>query len=81
MVVGNLGRVAATRSSYAALLLYEEYRDQSSGHYGRAADEQVTLFKDGEPVREYLPPAIIGDEEDDQCEQEVCHDLGRHVQG
>jgi len=71
VVVSNIGTVARTRSSYAAILLYEEYRDQSQGHYGRAGDEQVTLFADGEPVREYLPPSIVGDGE--ECEQEVIH--------
>jgi len=74
VVVSNIGTVARLRSSYAAVLIYEEYVDKSRNHDGYAADSQVTLFADGEPLREYLPPSIVGDGE--ECEQEVIHVVG-----
>ena len=54
VIVGNIGTVE-TGDLTACIATYGEYVHQSEAHYGRAEDEPVTLFKDGEPFREYTP--------------------------
>ncbi len=34
--------------------VFATYREQSQTNYGRAAGEDVTLWKDGEPVKEFI---------------------------
>jgi hypothetical protein len=53
--VGNIGKVYDGTSGFEAKRIYSEYRKQSRAKYGRAADEPVTLFKDGEVYWEDLP--------------------------
>lgn len=51
--VGNIGVTYSGILLKEALATYKEYKSQSAQNYGRAAGEQVTLFKDGEPWREH----------------------------
>lgn len=53
VVVGNIGSVYHGDLLREALLTFKVYKDQSKEGYGRAGGEQVTLFRDGEPWREY----------------------------
>ena len=52
--VGNIGMVYDGSSYKKALRAYLEYVSQSKAHYGRASQESVTLFSDGEIVREFI---------------------------
>ena len=54
VVVGNVGTTYSGNLLKAALATYKEYKSQSATNYGRAAGEQVTLFKDGEPLCDYV---------------------------
>lgn len=54
VIVGNIGTVTDTNLLREALKDYKEYKDQSKDGYGRAADESVTLMKNGEPWREHF---------------------------
>lgn len=54
VTVGNIGTVYEGTSSREAAETFDEYRAQSCDNYGRAVGEHVTLWKDGEPWREYL---------------------------
>jgi hypothetical protein len=54
VVVGNIGTTYSGDLLKEALRNYKEYKSQSEQNYGRAAGEQVTLFKDGEPLYEYV---------------------------
>lgn len=53
VVVGNIGTTYSGVLLKEALTHYSEYKSQSVNDYGRAAGEQVTLFKDGEPLYEH----------------------------
>lgn len=53
VTVGNIGTVYEGKNSREAAETFDEYRAQSQDNYGRAAGEPVTLWKDGEPWREY----------------------------
>lgn len=53
VVVGNIGTTYSGNLLKEALKNYKEYKSQSKQNYGRAAGEQVTLLKDGEPLYEY----------------------------
>jgi hypothetical protein len=53
ITVGNVGTVYEGTSSREAAETFDEYVSQSAADYGRAAGEPVTLWKDGEPWREY----------------------------
>jgi len=59
VIVGNLGRVYAGKSRLDANLMFREYRKKSDRGYGRVAGEAVTMFRDGEPVREHRGAARI----------------------
>lgn len=52
--VGNIGRVYEGDSLLEANKAWGEYRRQSEENYGRAAGESVTMYRDGEPMREYF---------------------------
>jgi hypothetical protein len=56
VIVGNIGTVYDGDDLSEAERVYEEYVGQSKGGYGRAADEDVTLMGDGEPIQEYDAP-------------------------
>jgi len=57
VVVGNIGTVE-DRNFYECLKAYGEYVKQSKAGYGRAADERVTLFRDGEIQQEHIPGCL-----------------------
>lgn len=54
IIVGNIGQVHDCTNAKEALAVYTEYVNQSSASYGRAAGEDVTIMRDGEPWREYV---------------------------
>jgi len=54
VVVGNIGTVYSGWSTKDAARTFMEYRVQSKSGYGRASHEPVTLFYDGEIVKEYI---------------------------
>ena len=53
VVVGNVGTVYAGNSRRDAIAEYEACKGASIGDVGRMAGEPVTLFADGEILREY----------------------------
>lgn len=53
VVVGNIGTVYDGDSYREAVNVLEEYVSQSVNGYGRASDEDVTLFKDGDLKEEH----------------------------
>lgn len=53
VIVGNIGKVHEGSSRAAALKAYNTYVRQSKSGYGRASGEQVSLWKDNEPIKEY----------------------------
>lgn len=63
VIVGNIGTVEITGSEEKALETFNEYVDQSKTNYGRAAGESVTIFKDGEPYKEFIGEIDLQEEE------------------
>ena len=63
VIVGNIGTTYSGPSRKIALEHYSEYKKQSMYHYGRAADEDVTLMCDGEVLYEYNAMVFPEDEE------------------
>lgn len=55
VTVGNIGQVYDGTNARDARATFREYADQSARGYGRAAAEPVTLWMDGEPIRESDP--------------------------
>lgn len=55
VIVGNIGRVYAGNSERAAKDCYDLYVHKSKNNKGNSAGEDVTLFKDGEPINEHTP--------------------------
>jgi hypothetical protein len=55
IIVGNIGSVYSGPSKREANRAFREYVDQSKSGYGRASGEEVTMFCDGETVKEYFP--------------------------
>lgn len=53
VVVGNLGTVYDGNDEKEACDTYDDYVSQSKNNYGRAGNEDVTLFEDGEPSDEH----------------------------
>lgn len=53
--VGNVGDMPET-SKKAALQSFAQWVKLSKGSQGRASGEDVTLFINGEPVKEYFAP-------------------------
>ena len=53
MIVGNIGSVYSGTSESNALLAYEEYVNQSTLNYGRAAGESVILMVNDHPWLEH----------------------------
>jgi len=54
LLVGNLGCVYEGTCPIQANAAWGEYKRQSMSNYGRAAGEDVTLFRNGELIREYV---------------------------
>jgi hypothetical protein len=52
VTVGNIGNVYSGNGTEARRV-FAEYRAQSVANCGRASGEDVTLWKDGEPVQEF----------------------------
>lgn len=55
VVVGNVGSVHTGGNFKEATKRFNEYVRQSRSGVGRAGKEDVILFQDGEPVREFYP--------------------------
>lgn len=55
VVVGNVGSVYKGNSKVKAHTDYIHYLDQSKSGRGRAGNQEVTMFKNGEPTQEYVP--------------------------
>lgn len=53
VIVGNTGRVYAGSSYKTAITKYNWYVRLSKGTQGRVSGEQVSLWKDNEPVKEH----------------------------
>lgn len=53
VTVSNIGTVY-TGNGRDAKRVFATYRKQSLENYGRAAGEDVTQWRDGEPVREFI---------------------------
>ena len=56
VVVGSVGTVHAGHNGLIALKWFKEYVKISKQPHGRAASENVTLFRDGEILKEYTAP-------------------------
>jgi hypothetical protein len=54
VIVGNIGLVYQGSNPCEAGKIFKEYKEQSRSGYGRASGESVTMFKHGEPIREYI---------------------------
>lgn len=54
VIVGNIGKVYEGTNAKESLEIWQEYANQSANNYGRAAGEDVTLMRDGEPLSEYF---------------------------
>lgn len=53
VTVSNLGNVYSGNGRDAKRV-FATYREQSRADYGRASGESVTLWKDGEPSKEFV---------------------------
>lgn len=51
---GNVGQVYLGFNKTIANQIFEEYSSDSCNGYGRVSGEEVTLFCDGEPIREQV---------------------------
>lgn len=58
VVVGNIGTVYSGTSKSDTAMTWIAYVDQSKSGKGRAGNEPVTMFCDGEIVKEYAPEQI-----------------------
>lgn len=56
VIVTNIGQVYDGTDEESARDTYWHYVDVSKSGAGRAGNEQVTLCRNGEPLREYTPP-------------------------
>ena len=54
--VGNIGKVFESDSLDRVLAVYHDYREQSRNGIGRAAGENVTVFKDDILRWEFVHP-------------------------
>lgn len=53
VVVGNIGTVYDGTNKVEALKDFEEYKEQSESDVGRAGGENVVLFENDEPIKEF----------------------------
>jgi len=55
VICGNIGYVELGTESYCqAFNCFETYVEQSNTDYGRAAGENVAMFRDGDLIKEYV---------------------------
>jgi len=61
VTVGNIGYVGGHNSLTQAYALYNEYKRQSEGNYGRASGEDVALWETGvnDPIATYVGTGSI----------------------
>ncbi len=59
IIVGNIGHVGTYEDLEAALVVFIDYVSQSLHGYGRASGETVSLFQDGELIKDYNPPTTL----------------------
>jgi len=55
VIVGNVGTVHTGNDEREALLIFSTYVDRSKAGRGRCGTEEVTLMKDGDIAKQYLP--------------------------
>lgn len=55
VVVGNIGTVRETSDRADAMATWKAYVERSRQGIGRGGHEPVTLFEDGEIIREHVP--------------------------
>ena len=55
VTVGNIGEVYSGNSHSDARHVFDQYKAQSLANEGRASAEPVTIWEQGEPVREFVP--------------------------
>ena len=55
VIVGNIGKVHEGGGRLKAFAVFQEYIKKSDATYGRASGENVTLWKNNEPHKEYSP--------------------------
>lgn len=55
VIVGNIGTVCNVSSKQAADGVYAVYKEQSIKGYGRASGEPVTMTKNEEIIKEWVP--------------------------
>lgn len=75
VIVGNIGKVHEGGFIDTARAQFAVYKNRSIKGLGRAAGENVTLWKDGEIIDEYDPSD--GDEEEQEiptCDACGCND-------
>lgn len=58
VIVGNVGTVYDGDNVAVAIYRYAAYKDASRDGIGRSASEPVTLMRDGEIWREYVPETL-----------------------
>lgn len=58
LIVGNIGTVYRGSLETTARKEFNEYVRLSKAGYGRVAGEPVTLFKDGEIIKEHAPELV-----------------------
>ena len=56
VIAGNVGTVYSGPDAEAAREKFQAYVEMSAEGFARVGGEQVTLFEDGEPVEEFVPP-------------------------
>ncbi len=64
VIVGYIGTVFDGDDKETALIAYEDYVEISkTRERGKAYGEDVTLFEDGEPIKEYLGHLSAGEDD------------------
>lgn len=53
VIVGNIGIVYHGNNKTDALNHFEEYKEQSESGVGRAGGENVVLFENDQPIKEF----------------------------
>ncbi len=66
VTIGNIGNALATTNLREAEETYKEYVEQSKSGIGRACGENVILWRDGEPWKEYKGSLSVMDMIDEQ---------------
>lgn len=62
VIVGNIGCVYSGEDREDALSTFNVYVEQSQSGAGRAGGESVTMWKDGDLVREFVGTVDQGEE-------------------